>query len=45
MSLCCRELVIEADEPFDYTLDGELYVSRGKRLFIGTGPDIEFVTI
>jgi hypothetical protein len=45
MSLRCRELVIEGDAPFDYTLDGELYVSRSRRLYIGTGPDLEFVTI
>lgn len=45
MTLTCRELVVEADQPFDYTLDGELFVSRDKRLEITTGPELEFVTL
>ena len=45
MSFCCEELVIEAEAPFDYTLDGELYVSQSNQLRVGTGPSIEFVTI
>jgi len=45
MGFCARELVIEAEAPFDYTLDGELYLSASSRLHVGMGPDIEFVTI
>lgn len=45
MSLTCRELTIEADAPFDYTLDGELYVSASNKLTINAGPELEFVTI
>ncbi len=45
MSFVSSHLIIEADQPFDYTLDGELYVSRTNRLQIETGPDIEFLKI
>jgi diacylglycerol kinase family enzyme len=45
MSLVTQALDLEADAPFDYTLDGELYASRGKRLAIGMGPDLDFVVI
>ena len=45
LSFTCERLDIEADKPFDYTLDGELYVSRSNRLHVGMGPDLEFVTI
>lgn len=45
MSLTCRKLTIEAEKPFDYTLDGELYVSASNKLTINTGPELEFVTI
>lgn len=45
MSFVCRELTLEADQPFDYTLDGELFVSQSSRLQIKTGPDIDFATL
>jgi diacylglycerol kinase family enzyme len=45
MTFCCQSLVIEASAPMDYTLDGELYVSRGNKLAIGMGPEIEFLQI
>lgn len=45
LSLCCRELDVSAAQPFDYTLDGELYVSRSPELQIRMGPDIEFVIV
>jgi hypothetical protein len=45
MTFCCHEMTIEADAPFGYTLDGELYVSRTNQLRVGTGPDLEFITI
>lgn len=43
--VCQRELTVVGDEAFDYTLDGELYVSRSNRLTITTGPELEFVTL
>ena len=45
MSFCAGSLAIEGDAPFDYTLDGELYVSRSNSLLIETGPELEFVTV
>jgi len=45
MSLVCHELTLEADQPFDYTLDGELFVSQGNKLQIKMGPDIDFATL
>ncbi len=45
MSFCTAALEIEAEGPFDYTLDGELYVSQSNRLHVEMGPAIEFVTI
>jgi hypothetical protein len=45
LSLLCRQLVLEADQPFDYTLDGELYVSRANTLAISMGPELEFVAL
>ena len=45
ISLTCRDLVIAAERPFDYTLDGELYVSRSSSLRVQLGPNLEFVTI
>jgi hypothetical protein len=32
-------------EAFDYTLDGELFVSSSPQLEISMGPSIEFVVI
>lgn len=45
LSLCARSLRIEGEAPFDYTLDGELYVSRSHSLSIETGPELEFVAL
>jgi diacylglycerol kinase family enzyme len=45
MSLTCRSLLIEAEAAFDFTLDGELYVSREPQLRIDMGPVLEFVAI
>lgn len=45
MSFCARSLVIESDAPIDYTLDGELYVSRSHSLSVETGPELEFVSL
>lgn len=45
MSMTCRELSLVAEQAFDYTLDGELYVARGCEVPIHLGPEIEFVTI
>jgi hypothetical protein len=46
MSLVCtRDLVVNAQGPFDYTLDGELYTSREPSLSIAMGPELEFVTL
>jgi diacylglycerol kinase (ATP) len=45
MSLVCNELTLEAEQPFDYTLDGELFVSQSSKLQIKTGPDIDFATL
>jgi diacylglycerol kinase (ATP) len=45
MSLVCHELTLEADQPFDYTLDGELFVSHGSKLQIKMGPDIDFALL
>ena len=38
-------LAVEADAPFDYTLDGELYTSRKNALELHIGPKLEFITI
>jgi diacylglycerol kinase family enzyme len=45
MSLTCRTLEIAAEAPFDFTLDGELYVTREPQLRIDMGPVLEFVAI
>ena len=45
MTFCARSLRIESDAPFDYTLDGELYVSRSHSLMVQTGPELEFVAL
>ncbi len=45
LSFCSRSLVLEAGAPFDYTLDGELYVSSAASLAIESGPELEFVTV
>lgn len=45
LSFCARSLVLEAQGPFDYTLDGELYVSGSRSLAIEQGPELEFVTV
>lgn len=38
-------LAIEAEAPFDYTLDGELYTSKSNSLELHIGPKLEFITI
>lgn len=45
LNLVSRSLTIEAEQPFDYTLDGELFVSKDRRLTVTMGPRIEFVAI
>jgi hypothetical protein len=45
ISFCCRELLVEQERPFDYTLDGELYLSRSNSLRIEMGPDLDFLTL
>jgi diacylglycerol kinase family enzyme len=45
LTYCARSLRIESDAPFDYTLDGELYVSRSHSLMVQTGPELEFVSL
>ncbi len=45
MTLCARSLRIESEAPFDYTLDGELFVSRSHSLLVATGPELEFVAL
>lgn len=43
LTFTCNSLAIEAEEPIEYTLDGELYVSQGHRLQIDIGPEIDFI--
>lgn len=44
-SLTAGTVKIEAEQPFDYTLDGELHVSASSSLEITIGPEIEFIKI
>ncbi|MBM4251000.1 MAG: hypothetical protein FJ146_03440 [Deltaproteobacteria bacterium] len=45
ISFCCKSLSIETREPFDYTLDGELFTAITGKLTLEVGPQLEFVVI
>ncbi len=45
ISFCCKALSIEMREPFDYTLDGELFTATDGNLTIEVGPQLDFVVI
>lgn len=44
-SYSCKGLIIEGSEPFSYTLDGELYRSKGNLVDIKPGPLIDFIRL
>jgi hypothetical protein len=44
-NLVCEKLDVALDEPFPYTLDGELFFSTSNTLALGLGPDINFVLV
>jgi len=37
--------LVEQERPFEYTLDGELYLSQSNSLRIKMGPDLDFLTL
>lgn len=39
-----REIVIRSPGPFEYTMDGDIYIADGE-LEVKTGPDIQFVVV
>ena len=41
----CEFLEISRDQPFDYTLDGELFRTEGSQLQIELGPKLKFIVI
>lgn len=45
LTFTAERLAVEAEAPFEYTLDGELYTSAKSAVELRIGPELEFITI